>query len=171
MSAIHDKLQRAEKYLEAWQVDHAAAMECFALEDWLFEGVAVYDKFVVPADQHVRRLVFRAVVELPAGALRALYEHWLEIATSGLPALAKLEREFETVQHAEEFRSRVENAKQVLATWRDPVKALSPGLHVWKVTPEEAEQLEALSKAKKGDPGTLARDLRPMQPGDPSLIR
>lgn len=171
MSAIDAKLQRASKYVEAWQVDHAAAMECFALEGWLEEGVIVYDKFVVVADQLVRRAVFRAVVELPAGALRSLYEHWLEIATSGLPALAKCEREFETVQHADEFRARVESAKQVLATWRDPVRALNPSLHVWEVTPEEAEQLEALSKAKKGEPGTLSRELRPMQPGDPSLIR
>lgn len=48
---------------------------------------------------------------------------------------------------------------------------LSPAKFVWEVTPEEAEQLEALLNAKKGEPGTLSRELRPMQPGDPSLIR
>jgi hypothetical protein len=52
-----------------------------------------------------------------------------------------------------------------------PARALSPGMVVWEVTPEEAAQLEALLKAKKGDPGTLARDLGQMQAGDPSLIR
>lgn len=60
---------------------------------------------------------------------------------------------------------------QSTSTLPASVCSLSPAKFVWEVTPEEAVQLEALLKAKKGEPGTLSRELRPMQAGDPSLIR
>lgn len=177
MSAIDAKFRSAHKHLEAlegWEIDHSAAMECYDLEDWLAVGVSVYDVVLVPLDQFVRREIYRSSISpLPdvQALCRDLYAHWLRIADSAVPLLAKCQADFGSVKHADEFRSRIESARHALANWTAPVRALAPAMQGWEVTAEEAEQLDALVKAKPGEAGTLTREPRPMAAGDPSLIR
>lgn len=176
MSAVNEKLNSAQKHLEAfeaWKVDHDAAMECYDLEEWLVEGLFTFE-VVVRADSAVRRAIYRGLLEPNSkftDCCRELYELWLHTAKSNVPALEKYEAMFGVVKHADEFRERITRAEQVVKNWTGVAQGQAPSMCLWEVSEEEAAKLHALVKAMPGSPGTLTRKPQPMVEGDTSLIR
>ena len=174
MSAVNDKLNSAQKHVEAfeaWKIDHDAAMECYDLEEWLVEGLFAFGT-VVRTDIAIRRSQYHGLLDSDfLSGCRKLYELWLRTAESNLPALAKYESLFGVVKHADEFRERITRAQRVIENWTETVQAQAPAMHPWLVSEDDAVKLHALVQALPGSPGTLTREPEPMAAGDASLIR
>ena len=161
---------------ESWQADHDGAMECRDFESWLIELTGVFD-MIHHANMEVRHAARSAsdadLVRLrePADIGKTLYEIWRDKTAVGAADLPDFEGKYGKVEGADAFRERRRLAETTLAAWTPPARWLSPGMHLWEVTPEEAEQIDAIMKAPPGSPGKLNFKPTPTLRGDASLIR
>lgn len=166
---------RALKYLEVyegWKADHDEAMQCYDLEEWLHEGLCVFE-IVTGDDQASRTGVYFGCLtpEQAEQHARELYGRWLEIARSALPGIDHCEAKFGSVKRADEFRATIEKAESVLRGRAPQKPAMAPGAQYQELDADETAQLENLLKAPRGAPGTLTREPKLVPKADPSLLR
>lgn len=169
---------RAQKHLdvyEPWQEDHELAMACRDLEEWLNEGVRVFE--MIRYEDRVARIGITGGLFPSEDAaeierwFRDKYTRWLGIARSGADAVRACRQRFAHVDHADEYEKCVRFAEGV-ASGRPPATlARAAGARFDELTEEEADELRDLLKAPPGSPGKLAWEPKKVADGDVSLLR
>ena len=169
---------RAQKHLEVyepWHADHELAMACRDLEEWLNEGVRVFE--MIRYEDRVYRVgVFGGLIPATeAPGLESLfhqrYERWLAVARSGAEAVRMAGERFGQVDHANEYKRGLEFAEVVVRGRKPAALALAAGSRFDELTEAEAEELRAIMAALPSSPGKLTRPTKKVPDGDPSLLR
>jgi hypothetical protein len=166
MSAMKNRFQSVRKHIdvfaESWKADHAEAMRCRDFEDLLAQGLMVFHYFD-DLCQLRRGVVFQGLQDpIPEldEAEKECYAHWLEVSQEVGEGLAEFEKEFGTVERADEFRKCLARTQFLLAHWAPAVPARAIGSRAHDVSAEEADELHAF--VKRGPERLGAR------PGNPS---
>ena len=114
-------LLRSEVDREPWAIDHKVAMACISLEETLRFGIDVYEA-LHRMDEGLRDAAIKG--EIPytpelAKFTKDLFKSWLEASAKVEDAIRKFEGARYTVQHAEQFRKRREEALWILKPARE----------------------------------------------------
>jgi hypothetical protein len=171
---VSDRFQNARKHLdvyeENWQRDHQEAMEFWAFQAFLAEGVRVYE-LIRDTSRLVRRAVYRGFIPplVPEVAVveREMFEQWLKTAGWCSPHVGRFEKEYGSVEGAGVFRAYVSEGKAFVADWRPQQVAKAGGSRVWAVTQQEAAKMKALLDAA----APLKVTPRSLPEGDPTELK
>lgn len=160
---------------EAWQADHEWAMVCRDLEEWLNEGVRVFE--MIRYEDRVARVgIMGGLFPAEDAAeierwFRLGYERWLRIARSGTDAVRQCRQRFAHVDHADEYEECVRFAEGVVSGRPPAARAKAAGARFDELTEEEADELRGILESAPGLPGKLAWEPKKVPDGDPSLLR
>ncbi|MEZ0228709.1 MAG: hypothetical protein ACAI25_08800 [Planctomycetota bacterium] len=102
---------------ESWKRDHEDPTACLGLENVLQLGILVYDSIMV-AEEAVRRSALddpSKFTEKTAQAFRDLKKWWLAPCDRVEKEIKATESKIHSVDHAVEFRKRVEECRWLLA--------------------------------------------------------
>lgn len=112
-----DVVQSAlNSYNESWQPDHAKAMACRDLEDWLIVGIGLFDAITTFDERHQLR-VFSNDIPFDAdhaSIIKNAYRWWLGPCDAIDAEITQLEKADFEVDHAQVFRSKCREAKGIL---------------------------------------------------------
>lgn len=165
--------QYFEVFEESWKTRHKAAMECRDFEDQLGEAARVFE---LMHDLILRRreAVYRGVAE-PHAPLdqeeKKLYEEWVALVESDLPAIEKLEASFGEVENAAAIRACIDKARAFLTQWAPAVPAMAVGSRVVDFSEEDADELHGILKSPPGAASRPTRLPRSLAEGDCSLVK
>jgi hypothetical protein len=176
MSAViraRNARRQLETFEEAWQQDHAEAMQCRDFEASIELGVWVFD-YLDHVYQTLREQIYRGITEgTPelTESEKTCYERWLHVADSMTDPLQQLQDTFGVVEGVAEFQKRIELARERLRDWKPAALARSTAARVWDVSEEEADQIHNLLNTPLGAPGRLTHKPKALPPGDASMLR
>ena len=108
---------------EAWKPNHALAMECFALEEVLQKGMAMFRRIRDEDQAWTRRVQSGAVAFDPEVAryFRDRYEHWFQPCDWALGCIQHYEKEYRIISGSEDFKLARRLVKSILSTPIDRV--------------------------------------------------
>ena len=148
---VSDRFQNARRHLdgyeENWKRDHQDAMEFWAFQAFLAEGLRVYE-LIRDTSRLVRKAIYRGFIPpldpAVASVEREMFEQWLKTAEWCVPQLERFEKEYGSVEGAEAFRGHLTEAKAFVADWRPQKVATAGGSRVWDVTAPQAAKMKSL---------------------------
>jgi hypothetical protein len=142
-------------YRESWQKEHEAAMRCRDQEEVVAVGISTY-RMLREREEIWREKVFRGPLPFDAeddADQRERYGFWLEATEAVLrDILPVLEREFDTVEGAEQLRACAAEAKDRIRDWQSPRLSMAVGLREMTLSPEGAADLERILEDARGRP-------------------
>jgi hypothetical protein len=169
---------RAQKHLdvyEPWQAEHELAMACRDVEEWLNEGVRVFE--MIRYEDRVYRIgVTGGLFPTNEAAeveevFQERYRQWLTVARSGAATVRACRQRFAHVDHADEYEECMQFAEGVVSGRPPATLARAAGARFDELTEEEADELRDLLKAPPGSPGKLNWEPKQVPDGDASLLR
>ncbi len=164
--------RQLEAYEESWKQDHQAALACREWEDTIVVGISLF-RLLREREDTWRERVFRGVEEYAEAddqSVQASFRDWLRMTEELLTRLPALEKQFGTVERAEELRRCVEEARDLLAGWAPPGLSRAVGLRDMTLSSEAAAELDKLLK-RAGDAETPpTRPLRRLPAADPDFV-
>lgn len=147
------RFSRVGKHLdvfeESWKADHHDAMALYDFQEFLAEGLGLYD-WMTERSGDFRALVFHGLlVPDPQAAEneKRVFEQWLRTAAECEQQLVTFEERFVTVEGAVKFRRALADVRRFLAEWHPPAVSLARGLRARRLTPAEVEARTALVQA------------------------
>lgn len=168
------RFHRARKHLEVfeenWKSDHHEAMDYYDFEEFLVEGVRVF-QFIRDVSRIVREAIFRGLIPTNpqvGSAEKALFVDWLQTANACLPVLATFEQKFGSVSGGTRFLEMFEEAREFVKNWTPPQVAQAIGARFWDVTADEMAELRDIAQSPAGRP---TREPRAVPTGDPSEVK
>jgi hypothetical protein len=144
------RFSRVGKHLdvfeESWKADHHEAMALYDFQEFLSEGMGLYD-WMTERSQDFRFAVFHGLTPPDSQAAeneKRVFERWLRTATECEQQLLTFEAKFVTVEGAVKFRQAVAHVRKFLAEWVPPAVSLARGLRVRRLTAAEVEARKGL---------------------------
>ncbi|HEX5273093.1 MAG TPA: hypothetical protein VFW33_21500 [Gemmataceae bacterium] len=168
-SAVQRQL---DAYEESWKQDHQAAMACRDWEDTVLVGISLF-RLMREREETWRERVFRGSQEYAEAhneSVQSFYRDWLRMTDDLLTRLPALEKQFGTVEHADELRRCAEGVRKLLASWTAPRLSRAVGLREMALSPEAAAQLNTLLDRAGGADTPPTRPLRRVPPADPAFV-
>lgn len=121
MTTADVRFTRVGKHLtvfeESWKADHHAAMALYDFQEFLSEGLGLYD-WMAERLQDFRFAVFAGLTPPDTHAAeneKRVFEQWLRTATECEQHLLTFEAKFVTVEGAVKFRQAVAHVRKFLA--------------------------------------------------------
>ncbi len=153
MTTTDVRFSRVGKHLsmfeESWKADHHAAMALYDFQEFLSEGLGLYD-WMTERSQDFRCAVFHGLTPPDVQAAeneKRVFEQWLRTATGCEQHLLTFEAKFVTVEGAVKFRQAVAHVRKFLAEWTPPAVSLARGLRVRRLSVAEVEARKGLLTA------------------------
>jgi hypothetical protein len=148
------RFSRVSKHLdvfeESWKADHHEAMALYDFQEFLSEGLGLYD-WMTERSQDFRFAVFFGLTrpdQTAAENEKGVFEQWLRTATECERQLLTFEAKYVTVEGAVKFRQAVADVRKFLAEWAPPAVSLARGLRVRRLSAAEVDARKELLKAR-----------------------